>query len=465
MVRSAVLAFLAYQSSGLVHEDHSATQLAVNGKQSDPKYKRDCWMKRPVSFAQNPGAGIDKFTPFKTVEKDGFLEAECIKDYMYSFGDKFGDNKFSYKMEQRSNVSIVHYTEHVVKADRKAMTPSVCFEFCRTVPSMGFFGIVNGRDCYCTPYYKPMESGSSICDATCEGDATLMCGGKEKSTIWSMHMCADTAQDLKDAASKASVVASAMTTEAKKVKGLSSDMQDDATKLMVSFGKVGDSATTNLLQSAKVFAGELLHSAEGAEKIAAKLEGLDAKAKTFTKFTDPKKVTEADAVVEEIEETLAEGEKVVSELGDLEALASPPKSSAGASKQYYPVMYFIDKEHKDTPQTCGGDVVAKPIVGGDLDGCASACDNNGQECVGFSYYAGTKKLCFLFSKFKTAFYYTGCSPAKKFMLLQAAQEAAPFEAKCLAKFSKFGGTTLKPDASGKCKQCLKTLTKADRCYT
>eukprot|EP00747_Dinoflagellata_sp_TGD_P103681 gnl/TRDRNA2_/TRDRNA2_169037_c1_seq2.p1 gnl/TRDRNA2_/TRDRNA2_169037_c1~~gnl/TRDRNA2_/TRDRNA2_169037_c1_seq2.p1 ORF type:complete len:318 (+),score=51.71 gnl/TRDRNA2_/TRDRNA2_169037_c1_seq2:613-1566(+) len=35
---------------------------------------------------------------------------------------------------------------------------------------------------------------------------------------------------------------------------------------------------------------------------------------------------------------------------------------------------------------------------------------------------------------------------------------------CFAKFSTFSGTTLKPDRSGKCKQCLKKVQAIDRCY-
>merc|ERR1719169_267752 len=91
-----------------------------------------------------PGAGIDAFEPFDTVLKDGFLEVDCVKDYMYYRGDKFGDNKYDYKLEPTSNVSIVHYEDYVAKEDRQEMTQTVCFEFCRTVPNMGFFGIVNG---------------------------------------------------------------------------------------------------------------------------------------------------------------------------------------------------------------------------------------------------------------------------------------------------------------------------------
>merc|ERR1740117_2455677 len=118
-------------------------------------YKQDCWKSRPVSLMQNPGAGIDDFKPFERVEKDGFSSVGCFKDYMFSHGDKFGDNKHDYALGGVSNVSIVHYADHVAKEDRKAMTEKVCFEFCRTVPDMLFFGVTNGREFYCAPYYKP----------------------------------------------------------------------------------------------------------------------------------------------------------------------------------------------------------------------------------------------------------------------------------------------------------------------
>jgi len=81
---------------------------------------------------------------------------DCVKDYMYYRGDKFGDNKHDYKLANTSAVSIVHYEAFVAKEDRVEMTQKVCFEFCRTVPNMGFFGIVNGRGCYCTPYFQAM---------------------------------------------------------------------------------------------------------------------------------------------------------------------------------------------------------------------------------------------------------------------------------------------------------------------
>merc|ERR1719199_1460746 len=81
-----------------------------------------------------PGAGIDKFKPFKKVLKDGFLLVDCVKDYMYYRGDKFGDNKHDYKLGGVSDVSIVHYNAFVAvtappttnpwKATAPSATPS-----------------------------------------------------------------------------------------------------------------------------------------------------------------------------------------------------------------------------------------------------------------------------------------------------------------------------------------------------
>merc|ERR1719428_1265458 len=75
----------------------------------------------------------------------------------------------------------------------------VCFDFCRTIPQMGYFGIINGDYCYCTPYFKSAESGSEICDIPCVGAPSLMCGGKTKSSVFEMHLCNDAADDLEAA--------------------------------------------------------------------------------------------------------------------------------------------------------------------------------------------------------------------------------------------------------------------------
>jgi hypothetical protein len=416
-----------------------------------------------------PGAGIDKFKPFKTVLKDGFLEVSCVKDYMYYRGDKFGDNKHDYKLGPVSNVSIVHYEAFVAKEDQVEMTQKVCFEFCRTVPNMGFFGIVNGRGCYCTPYFTPMESDSTQCDSVCEGDNTLMCGGKSKSSVFAMHMCASTEDDLSTKSGAAGSLKSDMDAKVKTAKKLSKGMQTFGEALQKRFGAVGDSGATGLAQDAKVFAGTFEHKAEDADAAAGKLGSLAKDASGLKDFTAPATVTKAERIMEDIDAATAAGELVTDELDALTALASPSPTKKGAVKQYYPVMYFVDKEFESVPTTCSGAIVAEPIVGESEDGCASACDANIHSCVGFQYFnelsLGSQQLptlCFLLSGFSTGFYYTGCGKDKLF--LQANSTASPFEAKCFAKLSKFEGTTLKPNPSGKCDQCFKELTKADRCF-
>jgi len=204
------------------------------------------------------------------------------------------------------------------------------------------------------------------------------------------------------------------------------------------------------MQKAKQFAGTLVHKAEDADKVAGKLGSLMTDASGLKGFTNPETVTKAERVMEDIDATVAAAEVVTDDLDKLVGLATAT-TKTGAAKQYYPVMHFVDAAFDGVPSTCSGDNVAEPIVGESQDGCASACDANIHSCVGFQYFKdGGNSLCFLLSKFSEGSYYTGCGKA-------------PVTATCFAKLSKFEGTTLKPDASGKCKQCFTKLTKADRC--
>merc|ERR1719387_1651047 len=74
-----------------------------------------------------------------------------------------------------TNVSIVRYTDRVGTEQQQPMTPRICFNFCRTVPDMLYFGLTAGRECYCSPYYH-QGTGDGACTAQCEGDASKTCG-------------------------------------------------------------------------------------------------------------------------------------------------------------------------------------------------------------------------------------------------------------------------------------------------
>jgi len=442
------------------------------------KFKSDCWKKRPVSWVQqqavikkvgNPGAGMnpDDIEPFATVLKDGYAMADCIKDAMYEHGDKHGDNANQYKMGDIANVSIVHYTEIVPKEDREDMTHQVCFEFCRTVPDMTFFGINNGRDCYCTPYYKPMAGSSDECDAPCPGKPGQMCGGKTKSSVFSMHMCADTENDLDTALSDAGDLLTSLDELTAEMAEKVEAGEKLANALQESFGGVGDSDASDLMQKAKQWAGKLLHAKDDGADLSGELSDAKSDGDTAKKkgdFTKYENAQEAEKAIKKMQKFTVKGEETLEELTEMFELGHPSAEAVeDAAKQYNSVMYFVDKEFEEVPSTCGGETLAEPIFGKSQDECAMACDDLVGKCVGFSFFdKDDSSICFLFEKFKSVQYYTGCD-SEKFLQVQSKKEA-PYTASCVAKLSLFEGTTLKPDKSGKCDMCLKKATKAARCF-
>merc|ERR1719171_318946 len=369
-------------------------------------YKQDCFKKRPIALtalsthffklgkvnltqpegeeegekssgprSTGPGAGMapDEIEPFARVLKDGFYEVDCIKDYMFQHGDAFGANKHEYKLKDFSNVSIVHYKSIVPSEDQKEMTQEVCFEFCRTVPDMGFFGLIHGRDCYCAPYFKMMAGDSSQCDAVCEGKPTTMCGGMTKSSVFTMHFCADTAEDLENIANKGIDLSAKMEEAGQEGLDKADQLQAFSTNLEEEFGTGGDPVASDLCQSGKVFAGDLQHAAEDTMKISAKLGELKEKAVELggKDMADQEVITEAEALIKELDKTLAEGEKSLettlemidlvdgglsSDEGEGEGDAKeeePKKGEKDELDQYMSVMYFVDREYVDVPSTCG----------------------------------------------------------------------------------------------------------------
>jgi len=228
-----------------------------------------------------------------------------------------------------------------------------------------------------------------------------------------------------------------------------------AASFQASFGKVGDAAATGHAQAAKVFAGELEHKAEAGTAHTESMTTLEGSA---VAFAGPD--AESEKLTAELKTAAAKAEEMTEELQKLNEQATTSGDSANSTKLYYPVMYFVDKDYVDAPSTCGGEAAAKPIVGS-FDGCAEACEKSVGKCVGFTYLADKDGLCFLHSSISSATYYTGCGKAEKTKFLQRSAASEPDGTKCVVKFAMFDGTTLKPDPSGKCKECLKEATKAD----
>jgi hypothetical protein len=420
--------------------------------------------KRKTALIQNPGAGLGEITPFEKVYKDGFYEVDCVKDSLREFGDKFGNGKQSYNMGDSANVSIIHYTEVVPKEDQEPMTHQVCFNFCRTVKDMGFFGIHNGRDCYCEPYFNAMESDSSDCDAVCEGSPGQMCGGKVKSSVFGMHSCMNKAEKLSDLSGAAETIRSDLESGLATIDEVAEDMQDSAVSWQKIAGNVGDPEASNLMQTAKGFAGELeKFSKDNAKKSEAlkdaKLTAGALKGADLAKFET---AAQADDAIAALKKAIAEGEDAAEATEEMVKLANEQDEDAeGKAKLYRGLMYFVDKE-VEGPTTCNGEAVKKPMAGLSEDECAAACEANFQKCVAFSHYPAGD-LCFMFSKLKTATVYTGCKAAS-FLQKAGKAETAPA---CKLRLSSYEGTSINPDSdtakAGKCPNCLKELTKRDKC--
>jgi len=465
---------------------------AGEGAQVSPKnYKRDCGKKvsMPASLAQLaknlPGAGVnpDGIEPYAEVLKDGFYPVACVKDYMLEHGDKFGGNKPNYKLGQRANVSIVRYLEHIPKEDQEPMTHELCFEFCRSVPLMSFFGIAHGRDCYCEPYYEMMAGDSSECDAVCEGAPTTMCGGMKKSSIFQMHTCGDTAEQISELAGSLANASKSLDAEIQEGETLAEDLQGSASALQAMFGQAGDPAASNLLQWAKGPASDLRAAVKAAKAEAEGLTELMEKAEKLESadLASPTDMKEAEAALEDGSTAMAAAKEASSALGKLVDGVKGPEG--GSLKPFVSITYLVDKEFEAVPSTCGGTPMGLPLAGAAPGSCAAACMDD-EKCNGFSYFAGDEvPVCVLLSKLSSTTYYTGCKASE---LLQSGyqqptppapkkgedgpkkpapkKKSTPADTKCYAKFQNFEGISLKPDPSGKCELCLKTATKADRCF-
>lgn len=438
-------------------------------------FRQDCGQDRPVGMLGvgarrlgAPGAGLDtSVKPYAKVLKDGFYFAECAQDYMEEYGDKFGINKPSYELSSISNVSIVRYEDMVPKEDREEMTLTVCFGLCRTIPDMLFFGIKNGNKCYCAPYYKPEAGDDSVCDTPCEGDSATMCGSNSKSSMFQMHMCSNTKQDLAASKEKLDEAGEGIKKLFGKVKTAGKILQAAGANLQPVFGKLGDVGASDLLQAGKVRAGEIQKECLEANGVAGEIKELDGKYGKISggDFEEFEAATEAEALIEDMDKASTNGQAQIEELKSLLDASAPEELPKGAAKQYFPAMYFVDKKFAEMPSTCGGNVVGEPLVG-TMDDCAAACDSKMGDCVGFSYFPYKKSgACFLLGKFKSLTYYSGCKKGKRLLQMQRnVGRRAAEDTKCMAKVSTFEGTTLKPDPSGKCKQCMKKVTEGEKCF-
>jgi hypothetical protein len=394
------------------------------------------------SFTSKPGSGADqKFADngrsimgkvageevLVTVYKDGFFGVGCIADSMFKSGDKFGGaNKPNYK-EDLANVSIALYSELVLKDAQKPMTPHTCFEFCRSMDGMSFFGIKNGRDCYCMPYYKS-TTGSGMCDLPCPGDDMQICGGMVKSSVFEMHTCGDRGQALTAVAASAGEALSAFYAAALFSGRMSEQLQKAGAKLQELGGLSGSPTTGDYGQTAKKYAGEAGHVLMDGEC----MESYDELLMVYeesegTSLLDMKKAVN----LARLEESAGKMEKQTPKVAECAKKAGKATEQGypayGASieakseddfkaheeafattlAQYYPLMYALDNKKTPMQSVCDTVPVGNPAVG-TVSECAEACDAMvfppEEKCTGFQFFdtGDEMPVCFLFKEIKKA---------------------------------------------------------------
>merc|ERR1719506_2880621 len=357
---------------------------------------------------------------------------------MEQTADLHSDNKFDYA--NKANVSIIRYKDTLDREKQVPMTPKACFNFCRTVPGMLFFGLIYGRDCYCTPYFTPTTAGGNgVCDLPCEGDAASTCGGNGMSDMYEMHFCDEAGESMEDAAGE----------------------------MMTAAAEGGDMATNDLGQQAKGFTSEVVHAANAADKAAAKLDEARGAAEELVgkDFTIPEYMEDAEKAIKKMKELRKVAKEAREDARELreEAMskAISEDEAIAAMRLFGPVLPLaarwdwekevlmtVDKEHwklagKNGPvsanitvekdpisvlhhqaekirakheaeheagrsaglglqSTCEGELAAEPLVGLSMMECAAACDNHALKsdpdyCIGFNHYnvRDEDTLCYL----------------------------------------------------------------------
>lgn len=389
------------------------------------------------SWAQ-PGAGVGQTVAdnglgtvgkigedevYVKVLKDGFFEVGCYHDAMLEFADMYGKGKFKYNMAN-TNTSIALYTELTLKDEQVAMSPQVCFEFCRTVPLMVYFGISEGNKCYCTPYYKPQAGDDKQCDQPCEGESTSFCGNmKGKSTIWEMHLCDTIATELQTSLSQAKEALDFFFENALLAMDLGTKMKDTGIALKETAGlsggpksaanglaaNVASQALTQAYQEGRKDYTALLgfyNDGKAVESEDMSLAASADKAQTATRFM--KQMTtvvlgKAGSIHADVVDAYPPADKVV--FGDEPDSADQVATALAKgikAEDYRTAPYaYGDTEYAPQATSCEGPTIGLPKVGLGTDGCAVACEGTlfPEKCVAFTSYSmdGLTDLCFLHS--------------------------------------------------------------------
>lgn len=247
-----------------------------------------------------------------------------------------------------------------------------------------------------------------------------------KSSIFEMHLCADTAEEVVDASTAADQVLVYFYDSAFLADAIAAELQLSGETLMAVAGQSGDTAASDMGMSAKVAAGEVSHSIVSFGCLDNYNELMtaytDAKEVRTLDFTLAKNIQQADAAVATMKQLTPEVEgcakaaerqtlmsypfyKEVAAMETAEAFQAKIDGYADGLQTYLPTSYVQDSSLPAAMSTCSGKVLLKPAVV-TLGECAEACDRlrYPAACAGFQFFNLGKTeegdsvlpLCFLF---------------------------------------------------------------------
>jgi hypothetical protein len=347
-----------------------------------------------------PGTGMDleKLKPFEKSHKDGYFHVSCMNEGMRFDADKHSMQGSKRYAAQNIEVSIIWYNQLVPKEDRKEMTPGVCFNYCRSFEGFNYFGLLNGRECYCMPYYKAKAGGEDQgCDAPCDGDNTQMCGGKDKSDIYEMHYCNDTGEDLFQTLSDLRVFHSELKNYGSNL-GTCAELKQYIGQMTQTYsGQAGDLVAGHQAQGVKESAGKNLVGAKAAVKMYAKIDKVMKKIQdlmTTGKFADnAADAREADELIKQSQYLLTEAKPITKATETaFEGCAGFLGTKHGERvDQYNPIVEYAKKFKYDNETSYDSMCSGKTVLGtfsGTVGDCAYRCDNtlHPKKCTAFQLH-------------------------------------------------------------------------------
>merc|ERR1719235_98374 len=122
-----------------------------------------------------------------------------------SAGGEPTDYAFSGCLKQPKALGQVKYEgSRQVAADQ-------CFTFCKKKKGAAYFGLGNGRECWCATVHDGLRVSDEACNSPCSGDDKQMCGGVDTASVYVMFDCTPPTQEeiQKEAAEKQGAILSA----------------------------------------------------------------------------------------------------------------------------------------------------------------------------------------------------------------------------------------------------------------